>query len=186
MPSSTDPTVHHNSTTPIQLVNEPSTAIGRRQQGDEDSEVDEDEMRDNVDLYDQLKLLVTYRVSIDSVRGIQLAEGTQVKVDIMSWKHKIQTKDRALSQGAATFKQTIQMSTTLEKKPHKISYGRKDLFLKLMRVEDDLILGQAIINLAEYWNCTVRKKFSFSITPSNNSQAESLSDAKFDILITAD
>ena len=70
MPSITDPIVNHNSTTPAQLVNEPSTAIGRRQQGDEDSEVDEDEMRDNVDLYDQLKLLVTYRVSIDSVRGI--------------------------------------------------------------------------------------------------------------------
>ena len=65
------------------------TQVSRHQiKDDNDSEVDEDEMRDNVDLDDQPNLTVGYRVGIDCVRGILVDEGTQVRVDLVRGKSK--------------------------------------------------------------------------------------------------
>jgi len=76
---------------------------------DNDSEVDEEEFRDNVDLNDQPKLTVTFKVGVEKIDGIELEDGTLVRVDFLNKKQKAQTDSLMLRSGSATFKQKFAM-----------------------------------------------------------------------------
>ena len=122
-------------------------------------------MRDNVDIDDEPQIKVAFKVGIDCLRGVNLDDGTQVRVDLVRGKQKARVDAATLKQGIATFKQKIQMSTLLERKTGMTRYGRKELLLKLVRVEDSMMLGSAEIDLAEYHICRERTRFQVKIIP---------------------
>jgi len=55
------------------------------------------------------------------------------------------------------------MKTTLEKPPGKARYGKKELVMKLIRIDDKSILGQATIDLADYAKVLERRLFSVEL-----------------------
>ena len=68
-----------------------------------------------------------------------------------------------LKEGRACFKQKIQMNTTLEKRAGMTKYDRKELIMRLIRVDDNSLLGSAELDLADYHSCLKRTKFSLNI-----------------------
>ena len=58
------------------------------------------------------------------------------------------------------------MKTTLDKPPGIAKYGKKELVLKLIRVEDKTVLGQSTIDLANYAKCLERRLFSTELKKS--------------------
>ena len=71
------------------------------------------------------------------------------------------------------------MKTTLEKPPGVAKYGKKDLVMKLVRADDKTVLGQAVINLADYGKCLERRLFSTEL------QKSQFPDALIDFYLTA-
>ena len=63
------------------------------------------------------------------------------------------------------------MKVTLEKTPGMTQYGKKDLTMKLVRVDDKSNLGQAVIDLAKYIKCEDRKLFSVELAKSQFPEA---------------
>lgn len=72
---------------------------------DHDSEVDEDEIRDNVDLSSPPVLTVAYKVGVRQVKGIDLPDGTMLHVDLLRGKSKAKTDSQPLKNSRAAFKQ---------------------------------------------------------------------------------
>lgn len=71
------------------------------------------------------------------------------------------------------------MKTTLEKPAGRAKYGKKDLVMRLVRVEDKSILGEATIDLANYAKCLERRLFSIELAKSQ------FPDALIDFYVTA-
>ena len=71
------------------------------------------------------------------------------------------------------------MKTTLEKPPGVAKYGKKELNMKLVRVDDKTVLGQATIDLANYAKCLERRLFSTELRKSQ------FPDALIDFYLTA-
>ena len=55
------------------------------------------------------------------------------------------------------------MKTTLERALGKTEYGRKDLVMRLVHVDEKKVLGESSIDLARYFNCSERKLFSIEL-----------------------
>lgn len=58
------------------------------------------------------------------------------------------------------------MKITLEKIHAKNKYSKKELVLKLVRVDDKAVLGQAVVDLANYSKCSERKLLSVDLQKS--------------------
>ena len=152
---------------------------GGQKREDHDSEVDEDEIRDNVDMNDPPVITVAYKVGVRQVRGIGLEDGTLVFVDLQRGKSKAQTDTQPLKNSKAAFKQQISMSTTLEKRPGRTRYEAKELKLQLTNSQDQSIIGTAKIDLAEYSHAFERIKFAVDIMDSP------FNGANFELQLTA-
>ena len=75
-------------------------------------------------------------------------------------EQKTQTNSKLLKSNTVYFQQKVVMKTTLEKPPGVAKYGKKELTMKLVRVDDKTVLGQATIDLANYAKCLERRHFS--------------------------
>ena len=73
------------------------------------------------------------------------------------------------------------MSTILVRKAGVTRYSRKELVLKLVRVEDDLVLGSAELDLAEYHACRERTRFQAKIVAALGVDAEHFNKPRFDV-----
>ena len=84
-----------------------------------------------------------------------------------------------LKSNTVYFQQKVVMKTTLEKPSGRAKYGKKELIMKLVRVEDKSVLGQAVIDLASYAKCLERRLFSIELAKSQ------FPDALIDFYVTA-
>ena len=103
-------------------------------QQEADSDVDEDEIRDNFEEEPPV-ITVQFEIKILCAKEILLRDGTQLKVQCIRGEQKAQTNIKMLKSSTVYFQQKVVMKTTLEKAPGKAKYGKKDLQLKLIRVE---------------------------------------------------
>ena len=124
------------------------------------SDVDEEELQDQVEANDPPQITVTYDIKINSVKEVLLADGVPLSVQIMRGEQKSKIPKKELKNSTVIFGTKVQMKTTLKKQPNKLRYDRKDLVMSLMRMDTKEDLGSAKINLANYINCEQRKKFS--------------------------
>lgn len=145
---------------------------------DGESDVDEEEARDNVE-EDPPLITVQFEIKILCAKEILLRDGTQLKVICVRGEQKAQTNTKLLKSSQVYFQQKVVMKTTLERAAGKTRYGKKPLTLKLLRAEDTSELGQAIIDLAAYTKCLDRKLFSVELVKSQ------FPEASIDFYLTA-
>ena len=146
----------------------------------EDSDEDEEEARDNVaDDEDPLVITVQFEIKIMCAKEILLRDGTHLKIQCTRGEQKTQTNTKLLKSNTVYFQQKVVMKTTLDKPPGIAKYGKKELVLKLIRVEDRTVLGQSTIDLANYAKCTERRLFSTELKKSQ------FPDALIDFYLTA-
>ena len=126
-----------------------------------DDEEDEEEARDNVaDADDPLVITVQFEIKILCAKEILLRDGIHLKIQCTRGEQKSQTNTKLLKSNTVYFQQKVVMKTTLEKPPGVAKYGKKELVMRLVRVDDKTVLGQAVIDLADYAKCLERRLFS--------------------------
>lgn len=108
-----------------------------------------------------------------------MRDGTALIVHCTRGEQKTQTNTKLLKSNTVYFQQKVVMKTTLEKPPGKAKYGKKELILKLIRVDDKSLLGMATIDLADYAKCLERRQFSVELLKSQ------FPDALIDFYLTA-
>ena len=111
-------------------------------------------------------ITVQYEIKILCAKEILLRDGTHLKVQCIRGEQKAQTNTKMLKGNTVYFQQKVVMKSTLEKAPGKLRYGKKNLIMKLIRVDDKSVLGEAKIDLARYVKCLERKLFSVELTKS--------------------
>ena len=168
------------------IVNSQVTAIGSNQnsknskdEGDEDSDCDEEEMRDNFDADDPPIITLQYEIRIQCAKEILVKDGTQLMIQCIRGNQKAQTNTVMLKSNTVYYNQKVLMKITLEKMPTKNKYGKKELVMKLVRVEDKTVLGQAVVDLANYSKCLERKLLSVDL------QKSQFPEAVIDFYLTA-
>ena len=133
----------------------------------EDSDEDEEEARDKcADADDPLVITVQFEIKILCAKEILLRDGTHLKIMCTRGEQKTQTNTKLLKSNTVYFQQKVVMKTTLEKPPGVAKYGKKELTMKLVRVDDKTVLGQATIDLANYAKCLERRLFSTELRKS--------------------
>lgn len=85
----------------------------------EDSELDEEEMRDNFDPDDPPIITLQYEIKILCAKEILVRDGTQLMVQCIRGEQKAQTNTKMLKSNTVYFQQKVVMKITLEKSPGK-------------------------------------------------------------------
>lgn len=140
-------------------------------QVNDDSEVDEEELQDQVDADDPPLITVQFEIQILSVREILMKDGTQLFVKLVKGAQISKTNTKLLKENRVIFKQKVMMKTTLAKEQGQTKYGRKDVNINLVREDDNSVLGEACLNLASYYKCMSRTEFSVELTKSQFPEA---------------
>ena len=81
-------------------------------------------------------ITVQYEIKILCAKEILLKDGTQLKVQLIRGEQKTQTNIKILKYNTVYFQQKVIMKTTLEKPLGKLRYSKKELALRLVRVDD--------------------------------------------------